>query len=190
MATMQTENVVDGYLFLNNKDASIAELEEKKIKYLTERMDYSNPEAVLKIYQKAIHDRIFKTPVGIAYLKEMQAYLLKQDEIPKEEILPIPLYQNFGGEIRESVAPVSGTAKKKTETNTQKQSANYRISILFNILLAVTIIVMFVITINASQPNILNYKKVITNQYAQWEQELTQREQAVREKERELQIGE
>lgn len=188
MAATQKENEVDGYLFLNSKDASIAELEEKKIKYLTERIDYSNPEAVLKIYQKAIHDRIFKTPVGIAYLKDMQAYLLKQDEIPKEEILSIPLYQNYGGEIRESVSPVGDAYKKKAEKKEQKQTSNYRISILLNILLVITVIAMFVITLNASQPNILNYKKVITNQYAQWEQELTQREQAVREKERELQI--
>jgi len=32
----------------------------------------------------------------------------------------------------------------------------------------------------------LNYKRNVTNRYASWDQEITQRENAVREKEREL----
>ena len=36
--------------------------------------------------------------------------------------------------------------------------------------------------------NALNYRKAIQNQYASWEQELTEREKAVKEKEQELQI--
>ena len=37
--------------------------------------------------------------------------------------------------------------------------------------------------------NILNYEKAVTDRYASWEQDLTEREAAVREKERELRIG-
>jgi hypothetical protein len=47
---------------------------------------------------------------------------------------------------------------------------------------------MFVIAINSNQPNILNYQRVLQNRYAGWEQELTDREQAIRDKERELNI--
>ena len=45
---------------------------------------------------------------------------------------------------------------------------------------------MFVITMKSDNPNILNYKKQILNEYASWEQELTERENRVREKEQEL----
>ena len=48
---------------------------------------------------------------------------------------------------------------------------------------------MFTITIRSDNPNILNYKRVITDKYAQWEQELTERENAVRERERELKLN-
>ena len=61
-------------------------------------------------------------------------------------------------------------------------------SVVMNIVMIIAIIAMFVITLNSDQPNILNYEKNIQNKYATWEQELTQREQAVREKERELHI--
>ncbi len=47
---------------------------------------------------------------------------------------------------------------------------------------------MLIITLNGTTPNAINYKNAITNQYASWEQELSEREAAVREKERELNI--
>ena len=50
------------------------------------------------------------------------------------------------------------------------------------------VLAMFVITLRGSTPNVINYKIALTNQYAAWEQELTQREKAVKEKEQELGI--
>ena len=44
------------------------------------------------------------------------------------------------------------------------------------------------ITLNGTTPNALNYKKAILNEYSAWEEELTEREAAVRAKERELNI--
>ena len=45
---------------------------------------------------------------------------------------------------------------------------------------------MFFIADTGEADNILNYKRNVTNRYASWDQEITQRENAVREKEREL----
>ena len=55
-------------------------------------------------------------------------------------------------------------------------------------MLVLAIISMFCISFLSENPNILNYERSITNKYAAWEQELTEREKAVREKERELSI--
>ena len=49
---------------------------------------------------------------------------------------------------------------------------------------------MFIISTTGSRPTILNYEKAIQNRYATWEQELNDRESAVREKERELMLDE
>ena len=43
--------------------------EDMKIEYLEARIDYSRPEVILQIYENAIQERIFKTPVGLFYLK-------------------------------------------------------------------------------------------------------------------------
>ena len=63
------------------------------------------------------------------------------------------------------------------------------ISTLVNVFLGFLVLAMFVITLRGSTPNVINYKIALTNQYAAWEQELTQREKAVKEKEQELEIG-
>ena len=41
---------------------------------------------------------------------------------------------------------------------------------------------------SGNNANILNYRNAIVDEYASWEQELTEREKAVREKEQELGI--
>lgn len=181
--------VVQGFSFYTDKDADMATLEQKKITYLEERMDYSQPDTILKIYDKAIHDRVFKTPVGFLYLKKLQEYLLGQESIDSEQITPIPLYQSYTGEIRESANPAKSRVKPSEKKDGEKAS-KLTISVILNGLLVVAVIAMFVIAMKADQPNILNYEKVITNRYATWEQELTEREQAVREKELELHIVE
>lgn len=182
-----TQNKVSqGFSFYMEKDAELAEVERKKIEYLEERMDYKQPEKILQIYLKAIHDRVFKTPVGFIYLKRMQEYLLNRPEIPAEQIIPIPLYQTFGGDMREAHNPARSRIKPSQKK--KEKVSPLSVSVTLNIMLAVTIIIMFVITLKADQPNILNYEKTITDRYASWEQELTEREQIIREKERELKI--
>lgn len=57
-----------------------------------------------------------------------------------------------------------------------------------NILLVILVVAMFCITLNSNNPNILNYKRKILNEYASWEQDLTERENAIREKESMLDI--
>lgn len=184
----QEQRRVDGFLFYTEKDAQLALQEQRKTEYLEKRMDYGKLESVLAIYKKAIQDRVFKTPVGLLYLKKMQQFLQEQPELEGEEIPPIALYNTYDGELRGNTSParsrVTPSKKKK------KASAALPLSILMNITLAIAIIAMFVITLNSEQPNVLNYEKALTNRYAGWEQELTEREQVIREKERELKLGE
>lgn len=190
--TFSTQNrVAEGFSFYTDKDADMATLERKKIDYLEERMDYTQPESILKIYDKAIHDRVFKTPVGFLYLKSLQEYLLGQANIEPEQVVPIPLYQSYVGEVRETPNPAKNRVKPSDKKEAQEnRNDKLKISIILNGLLVAAVIAMFAITLNSEQPNVLNYEKAIKNRYAAWEQELTEREQAVREKELKLHIEE
>ena len=175
---------VGGYRFYTEKDAQLAAEELKKIEYLEARIDYSRPDSILTVYEKTIHEIIFNTPVGMQYLKKLRDYLLERPEIDPERVPEIPLYQSFSGVIRERSNP----AKNRIQTKDGGKDG-FKISVILNVLLILAVAAMFTITIRSDNPNILNYKRVITDKYAQWEQELTERENAVRERERELKLN-
>lgn len=176
--------VTDGYEFAMKKDADMAKRERKKAEYLQQHIDYSQPASVLRIYEKAVKERLFRTPVGIAFLRELQMFLMESPEIDNNSIPPISLYTSFSGSLRDHSSP----ARNRIEPSAGKTSSALPVSIIINIALVIAIIAMFVITLSSDQPNVLNYENVITNRYASWEQQLKEREQAVREKERELKL--
>ena len=175
-----------GYLFLTEKDAQLARAEEQKIEYLEERIDYSSPESIRYVYEKSIHERVFKTPIGLQYLKRQQDFLKGQPDIEPVSVMDIPLYIPFDGEIREHTSPAQ--AKVAPSARKDKQKAGFAISVILNVLLVFAILSMFFISFVSDQPNIVNYERVLTNKYAAWDQELTEREQVIRQKERELNI--
>lgn len=180
----------EGFVFGSLNDAKLAQVERRKIEYLQSHIENASPEDILLVYNKAIEDRIFKTAVGICYMKQVQDYLLMQTEIEDDKVQPIPLYINYEGTIRENTSP----AKQRIQPPKPAKAASQRnlkdsvlpVAVFMNIVLVVMIIAMFVITLTSNQPNILNYERVITDKYASWEQELTERERVVREKERAL----
>ena len=159
MDVEQREHVVSGFAFYSEKDAGLAEQERQKIAYLDKHIDHADMQSVLVIYKKALEDR--------------------------EEVPPIPLWTNFA-DVRTKTSPARRRIQPMPEDGGKK--AGLCLSVIMNIVMIVAIIAMFVITLNSDQPNILNYERNLQNKYASWEQELTQREQTVREKERELHI--
>ncbi len=181
----QNDKVVSGFAFYSEKDARLAEQERQKIAYLDKRIDRTVIESVLAIYKKALENRVFRTPVGLEYLRELQGELREREAELGEEIPPIPLWTNFA-DVRTKASPARRRIQPVAEDNSKK--AGFRLSLLMNVVMIVAIIAMFIITLNSDQPNILNYERNLQNKYASWEQELTEREQTVREKERELHI--
>ncbi|MCM1193647.1 MAG: hypothetical protein NC123_17515 [Butyrivibrio sp.] len=179
---------VGGYRFYTEKDAQLAAAELKKIEYLEARIDYSRPDSILTVYEKTIHERIFRTPVGLQYLKKLRDYLLKQPEFEPQRIPEIPLYNTFSGEVREKNTPARNRIKAGSGGK-GGEKAGFAVSVILNILLVMAVICMFTMTLRSDNPNVLNYQRVITDRYAQWEQELKERENAIREKERELKLN-
>ncbi|MBD5499320.1 MAG: hypothetical protein HDR11_16490 [Lachnospiraceae bacterium] len=179
-----TERMVEGYLFMNEGDAELARQEKKKIEYLKQHINYSSTESVLRIYKKAIAERIFKTPVGHDFLKAMREQLLQSGQIAEEEVPPVVLFTTYNMRMRQSYSP----ARQRVKAEEEKKAHWPVISLIANLILVLAIIAMFTITLKSDNPNILNYEKNLVNRYAAWEQELREREQVVREKEKELNI--
>lgn len=181
---------VGGFLFYTEKDAQLARAEEQRIAYLEERINYDSPDSIRYIYDKTIEERLFRTPVGLRYLEKLRDYLCAQPEIDPGTVKEIPLYTTFDGELRGRTSPARERVVPSKRKDRDMEKTRFILSVILNVMLTFAIIAMFFISYVSDQPNIVNYERAITDKYASWEQELTQREQAVREKERELKVGE
>lgn len=175
-----------GFSFYTENDGRLAEAEQRKIEYLEERIDYTRPESILHVYDKAIQEQLFKTPVGLLYLKKLQDFLLKQPKIEPERVKAIPLYDTYAETQRKTSEPNKPNPQRIRQR--ERQKAQFQVSVALNVLLVLAIIAMFWISFISDHPNIFNYERALQDRYASWEQELIAREQAVREKERELDI--
>lgn len=191
------KDVIDGFIFEHEAEAVQAAKEADGIRYVKEKTDMNDPKMVLQIYNKMIRQNLFETAVGFAYLKELQEYLEVSPYILKDEILPISvshkaLEESIRKKLKIPEKPQKETEeaeKKAREKQEQGYQKKYRITLFFTIILAVSIAGMFLITANSNNLNILNYENEIINRYAQWEQELIEREEAVKAKETELGIA-
>lgn len=179
----QKDNLlVSGYRFGSLADAKAASEEIKKADYFRTKIVGRNPRSLLALYDKMVDEKVFSTPVGWEYLRELQTRMLRAG-IPAEDIRPIPMYATY---VRDAEEKESAFVRQRIRPSRKKNNIGLYISVLFNLLLAALVIAMFVITLKSDNPNILNYENVIVNRYAQWEQELTEREQKLREREQEL----
>lgn len=176
-----------GFDFYTARDVKLAEAEQRKADYLEERIDYTQPESILYVYDQAIHEQIFRTPVGILYLKKLQDYLLKQPQIDQEKIKPIPLYDIYA--IDQQTKEDPNNPSPRTIKKREAAVTRFQISVVLNVLLVLAIVAMFVISLSSDQPNIFNYERVLQDRYASWEQELSEREQAIRDIELELKMA-
>ncbi len=172
---------VNGFIFGSAEDKQLADQELNTAKYIEKKIAGKSPQTVLAIYRASIDKKMFRTPVGYAYMHELQKRMAKGG-ISAEEMGAIPLYQIFNNRHDDEKAPRVIKVKKKTEPLRRK---NILLTII-NIILVLLVIAMFAISMSGSRPTVLNYRRTIENEYSTWTQQLDEREKAVREKEREL----
>lgn len=177
------ELIVGGYKFATVADAETARQDAKRVKNLEDNLDYRKPQTVLQLYHKALETKIFQTPIGFAYLIRIQEHL-KRCGIAEENISPVPLNMTFTNKTA-----ANRSIKQSFSERNPEYKGRFITSVLINILMILVIATMFTISLKSDYPNIINYRRTIVNEYSEWEQELTDRERAVREAEREYNIN-
>ncbi|MCI8358262.1 MAG: hypothetical protein HFI51_08985 [Lachnospiraceae bacterium] len=174
------ELVVEGYRFATVADAETARMDLKRIKNLEDNLDYRKPQSALLLYHRALETRVLQTPIGFAYLLSVQERL-KHYGVPEDKIKPIPLNMTFTNKTEANRSIRRSIAARQPE-----YKGRFITSVCLNILMVIVIASMFVISLRSDSPNIINYRRTILNEYSEWEQELTRREQAVREAEQKM----
>lgn len=178
---------VNGFQFGSDKDRELAETEYSSIQYINGKIENRSAETILSVYQGAIERKMFRTPVGYAYLHDLQKRMVSMG-MPREKIPPIPLMQVFDNTANYEEKPRREVVANKRKKRNELREKN-RILVIANIVLILLVIALFAISLKGSTPNMLNYRSAIINEYSSWEQELSLREGQIREKEKELGIS-
>ena len=182
--------VVEGFAFTSEKEAELAKKEREGIRYIKEKTNMSNPDMVLQIYNKMVREKMFVTSVGYAYLFDLQEYLRTNPYIKDEDIMPIEVvHPSLQESLKEEklkhqvqMQEMKKKAAKKPVADAELQN-KYKLSLLVNLILVISVVGMFLISATSGHPTILNYEEELVNRYSAWEQELTEREAALREAE-------
>lgn len=180
--------MVEGFCFTDEKLAEQAKREADGVRYIKEHTNMENPEVVLQLYHKLMEEKLFETPVGIGFLKELRDFLRKVPGVQEEELEPIPVEVRSNEDEVRNIKREKTAFKGKMERRLEQEKKRLRTSLAINLFLVILVIGMIVVTMTNNHPNIINYENKIVDKYAQWQQELEEREQTVREKEQELGI--
>ena len=169
---------VDGFVFENKQDYEDAVREKKGIKYLNRQLDLNDPDRTLKLYNEIIEKKIFRTPVGIEYMNRLRTTLV-QGGMTAVPYIPVP----------DETSDASRTIKdsreyRKLDGLYKKKCERLRTSLILNIILAIMIAAMFIISARSGNPTILKYREKIEDRYSQWDTELKEKEKELRERER------
>lgn len=181
-AERETFLTVRGYRFLIKEDAEAARTDQIRIEHLNRYLKNGKSANIKMLYEKAIQNRIFTTPVGWEYLQELRGILIDRGVDPDElPYIPVPvtitkrrMYGDY--HVRERIA----------ETPRQKPGFSLSLSLAINVILVLLVIAMFVVAATSKTDNIINYRRNVVNEYSTWAEELRDREKVIRQKEREL----
>ncbi len=174
---------LEGYLFEDEESLKEAKTELEGVEYLKKRTNYSKPKNVLNIYNTVIEKKLFKTPIGYEFLKELQGYLYNNDKIDNEQIEAIPVHapKSRHRKIKFNLPKI-----KKSIDKTSPYRTKYINMIVLNIIFLIFLILFIVISNNSKNLNIINYRTRINAEYTEKEDNLARWDEELKEREKQL----
>ena len=179
----EDSHVVDGFVFSSLAEAQTASKEQKNIDIIRQRTPLSDPGAAYALYCKLIERNMFKTSVGLGFLYELRHYLMEDcgyapEELPNMQAVKAGNSDIFADIKRESL---------EEQIKVLKLSIR-RMTIVIVALIAI-VIGMFVVAVINPNVGYVNTEYKVLNKYSAWEEDLTNREKIIKQKEKELNIN-
>ena len=199
---------IGGYIFDDENKAKKAAKELKAVEYILGQIKDSDENAVLTVYKKLLNQRMFSTEIGMSFLAQLRQNLLDSEVFMPEDIPPVYSLEEPPKDVTPeektedtnsfSDEKVSKAKKEKADkkvvakvTNDSSEikrlKAINKVLLIFCIALLLCVLGMFYVSTTINSPTILDYEEKLIDKYSSWEQDLTEREEAIREKEQEQQ---
>ncbi len=181
---------VAGFSFANEDMGKLAEKEMKAIAYINKQLDKNHPEAIVELYKSAVSQGMFQTAIGYQYLSELRDFIVSLEAAEASELPDIPVKDEVLISKKEKKEEDEGKRKSKKQEEAAakdnhidkaspsdiKYKKRFRYSLIANIAFVVVIAIMLYIASTSNSPTILDYETKLVNKYSSWEQELTERE--------------
>lgn len=180
--------VVNGFEFTNREEYDKAVEEKKSIDKLMKKLDLNNKPMVLAVYGGIIKDSKLSTVVGLEYLRNLRTLIIQNRYATEEELPPVQV-NAFKSNQADTVKLMKANKVIAGYKNSgSKDKEKVKLLMIVNFILVAVIAAMMYISSTSSNVNILNYEKEIRDKYSAWEINLTERENKIKAKERELGI--
>ena len=179
---MNENLIVEGFLFQTTTEAQLALKEQKNIEIIKQRTPLDDPQAAYSLFCKLIERNMFKTAVGYSFLHDMREYLVDNLGFDNEDVPTIDIPKAGAVDIFADIKQ-----EKQKEEMEQLKLTKKRMSIVI-IALILIIASMFVIALVNPNVGYVNTERKVLNKYAAWEEDLSRREDEVKQKEKELGI--
>ncbi|MBR5337408.1 MAG: hypothetical protein IK152_05440 [Lachnospiraceae bacterium] len=176
---------VDGFEFHTEEEAEAAKKEVQAVRYIRDRIAGITPEKATDVYNRLVREEMLTTPVGVAYLRELREELCATPGVDKNVLLPIRIKDEFVvKEISDRTGGEERVISKKGKKDKKNYRNRYRNSLIINVILVLAMIAMFIIVSTSDNVNILNYRNKIVDQYEEWQKNLQEREDRIKEYEK------
>ena len=194
---------IGGYIFEDENKAKKAAKELKAVEYILGQIKDADEKGVLTVYKKLLNQRLFSTEIGMSFLSQLRQNLIasgvfEESEVPEvysleseekpdnktEEIPPAVNEKQENAKAKTKKADKTvGTVPQDLKAQINKLKLVNRILLVLCITLVLCVAGMFYVNSTINSPTILDYEEKLIDKYSAWEQELTEREAAVKEKE-------
>lgn len=182
---MDNRYEVDGFLFEIPTEYEKAKKEYEAIRYIKTKTDLNNTANIAKLYNKLLEKQNFITPVGLSFLKELRTKLIQSQIITENDLQKIIVKRERPKQSK-SLEAFQQAEDKKYQSQVFLLNTKLRNTKLVCGFLIAIVIALFGLTIYFRNSPTYDQEMQIQDKYAAWEQELTQREEALRLREEAL----
>lgn len=177
----EERRVINGFEFASKEEYEKAKKEVESIRYIKAHTDMTNMQQVLKVYNKASEMEMFHTVIGYEFMHQLYYILVKNKVVEAEYMRSIPIKETINKKsLPEDVEASNRLAEQFRVLYEDAKEKRKRIGIVAGFL-GVLIVIMFgLVYFNYSTYD----ENAVLDKYSSWEDELEQREEALREKEK------
>lgn len=180
---------VDKYVYETPLMIEEAKKEEEAIAYMRKNADFGRIDHVCQLYNKLNQKPSFQTEVGMEFMRELYEIIAESGRITRENIPPIKVKSSNPFQLKHPMTKEELLRETKAEEKVHQLKQKIKNLWIINIFFIGMIGIMFYISRHGDYSHINDYRTQILNEYASWEENLRQREQAIIEQERKLGIS-